>query len=201
MMRELEDLLPRVLPYAPGCPDPVAVDHLRDAAIEFCKQTRCWREVDEFGTTDTDIEVVCVPPFSSLFEIEAAKFNGRDLARAPYLRSDPHKTEGGIPSVIAQAQHNSVSIYPRATGKLWISMFLMPDDRADMIPSFIFDQWGRIIAEGALGEILMMPDKPFSNPQLGVSFRGRFQAGMDRNFRASQRGQQRAPARSRPNYF
>lgn len=38
-----EDMLNRVLPYVSGCPDQVAVEHLREAAREFCRRTRLWQ--------------------------------------------------------------------------------------------------------------------------------------------------------------
>ena len=78
-MRDIEDLLPNVLPYAPGCAEPTAVQHLRDAAVRFCERTRCWRFIDTFQTTGEHYEILAVPSEAVLFEIEWAKFNERDL--------------------------------------------------------------------------------------------------------------------------
>lgn len=41
--RAFTDLLPKVLPSAPGCPQPLAVQHIRDAAIRVCERTLAWR--------------------------------------------------------------------------------------------------------------------------------------------------------------
>ena len=38
-------LLPDVLPSVPGCPQPLALQHIRDAAIRVCERTLAWRHV------------------------------------------------------------------------------------------------------------------------------------------------------------
>jgi hypothetical protein len=38
-------LLPKVLPNVPGCPQPLALQHIRDAAIRVCERTLAWRYV------------------------------------------------------------------------------------------------------------------------------------------------------------
>lgn len=43
--RAFTDLLPKVLPSVPGCPQPLAVQHIRDAAIRACERTLAWRYV------------------------------------------------------------------------------------------------------------------------------------------------------------
>jgi hypothetical protein len=43
--RAFTDLLPKVLPSVPGCPQPLAVQHIRDAAIRACERTLMWRYV------------------------------------------------------------------------------------------------------------------------------------------------------------
>lgn len=41
--RAFTDLLPKVLPNVPGCPQPLAIQHIRDAAIRVCERTLAWR--------------------------------------------------------------------------------------------------------------------------------------------------------------
>lgn len=43
--RLFTDLLPKILPNVPGCPQPLAVQHIRDAAIRTCERTLAWRYV------------------------------------------------------------------------------------------------------------------------------------------------------------
>lgn len=198
-MRELTDFLRFILPHATACPDPTAEDALLSAARDFCEATRCWRETDSFKVKGHDVEVVCVPPSAVLFEIEKASFDGRDLERVSF--ADARFDRDGPPRQITQTQPNAVRLAPAGPGTLSISMFLKPALDADVLPYFLFDQWGETLASGALARILVIPDQPFSNPQLAGYHAGIFQSAKDRNFNASVRGQQRAPRRSRSRYL
>lgn len=199
MMRDLEDLLPRVLQYAPACAEPIALDHLRMAAITWCERTRCWREVDEICTKDGELDVLCVPPYSTLMEIEEAHFDGRRLEPAPHgYRTTSLK--GGQTRFITQAAPNMIALYPHTAGRLNISMTLKPALDADAIPDFMVEQWGHHLAHGALASILLLPNQPFTSAQMAVYFDGKFQAALDSHFNVSLRGQQRTPVRTRPRF-
>lgn len=198
-MREIEDLLSKVLPHAPNCPEPMAVEHLREAAISLCKATRCWREVDSFTTTGDEIEVVCVPPYASLFQMEWARFNDR-LLEAVSAGPDILTHEGGTPWGYTQRSPNSLIIEPAAAGILTVSMFLMPAPEATDLPEFMFDQFARALGDGALSTLLLLPNQPYTNPQLAVHFEQKFQTVLDRNFAFNMKGQQRARKRTKPNF-
>lgn len=52
-MKRTAELLPLVLPYAPQCPDFIAEQMIRMAAIEFAERSRAWRHLAEVGITAT----------------------------------------------------------------------------------------------------------------------------------------------------
>lgn len=199
-MRDLEDLLPKVLPSAPGCSEPLIIEHLREAAIKLCERTRCWRDMDTIETTGEEDEILCVPGFANLFELEWARFNDQELEARPF-DVDMLFHDEGMPKYITQASPNSVSISPPAKGRLSLSMFLSPAQHADQIPAFIVERFGRALGDGALSTLLMLPDQTFTNPQLGALFGNSFKAVLDRNFAFNVRGQQRGRKRTRPNFF
>lgn len=199
--RDIETLFPKVLQYAPGCPEPTAIEHLRDAAVELCKRTRCWRDIDEFEAIGVGPEEIpSILPYAALFEIEKAWFNDHELEPKGY-GDDMLFHDAGEPRYIAQVSPNSVMLDPPCAGNLKISMFLMPSENAETLPQFFFDQFPRALADGALGTVLLLPNQPFTNPQLGAAFAQRFQSVLDRNFAFNMRGQQRARIRTRPNHF
>jgi len=200
MMRDIEELLPKVIQYAPGCPDITAVDHLRDAAIQLCERTRCWRVQDEFQTSGLESEVFCVPDCASLYQIEKAWFNEMELeARSPHLDMLFH--DCGQPRFISQVSPNSIRLEPFGRGTLHLSMYLKPSPNAEVLPCFLFDQFARALGDGALSTLLLLPNQPFSNPQLGMAFAAKFEAVLDKNFAFNLRGQQRAPVRTKPRYL
>ncbi|MBX9596233.1 MAG: hypothetical protein K2X46_17845 [Roseomonas sp.] len=201
-MRDLTDFLPHVMLHAMACADPVAVKYLREAAVEFCTRTRVWRETDEFTTVADDIEVVCVPPYAALHEIEAAWFNGYELEAARFKQTfGPDEQEGGQPRWITQVAPDRVSLVPKGAGLLRISMFLKPAEDTEVVPAFLFDHFAREIGWGALRDLKMLPNQPFSDPQMGMAFGARFEAALNRFSAANIRGQQRAKGRANARYF
>lgn len=199
-MRDIEDLFSKVRPFAPGCAEPTMVEHIRNAAITLCERTRCWRFTDTFETVGDEVDIICVPPMASLFEIEEARFDDRRLERsAP--QADMMMADLGQPQFLTQFSPNSVSLQPRGKGTLWISMFLKPSQNADLLPDIIMDQFATAVGDGALSTLLLLPNEPFSNPQLAMLSMQKFDSVLDRNFAYNKRGQQRAPVRTRANFL
>lgn len=200
-MRSVDDFLPAVLPYATTCPETTAVAHIIDAARLFCQDTRCWREVSTFRVTRNDIEVVCVPPYADLHEIEVAQFNGRELERAPYTAASGAHDDAGDPTYISEVTPNAVRISPQGEGELVVSVFLMPSLNAELVPDFLVTRFRREVATGALATLLLLPNQSFTNPVMAGEYERRFTAARDKSFNRNIRGQQRAPARARPSFF
>lgn len=202
MMREIDDLLPQVLPYAPGCSEPIAVQHLRDAAIRFCERTRCWRHIDTFDTKHHhQHEIMAVPNDATLFEIEWARFDNR-LLETKTPNGDMLFHDCGEPRYITQVNPTCVSVEPRGHGgELTVSMFLKPSQTTDQIPSFMIELFARSLGDGALSTLLLLQNQPFSNPQMAMLFESKFQTALDRNFAYNLKGQQRARPRTKPNFL
>lgn len=199
-MVDLEILLPRVTPYATAVPEPIAIQHLRDAAIVLCERTRCWRDQDIIVTTGSDIEVMAVPPYAALYEIEWARFDGQLLdAVAP--TADLRQGEEGIPRYFTQITPNTITLEPHGIGELSMSSYLKPSMTADVIPDFLYSEFGRHIADGALSTLLLIPNQPYTNPQLASYYIERFEAALNKYFAYNLRGQQRAAKRTKPSFF
>lgn len=200
-MRELEDFFPYVQPFAVACPEPVALKYILESAIEFCERTRIWREVETIPVTGQEFEVMCVPPHSSLYQIERAWIDETELVPAQFKDVAHLADFSGLPKFITQASQNSVSLYPRGKGNLKISMFLKPAYGAEVLPDFLFDQHATAIGYGALKEICLLPNQPFTSPDYAMMFAQRFDAACNRHFATNIKGQHRARARTRPNFF
>lgn len=199
-MVSLMEFLPRVMPFAPGCAEPTAEQYVREAAIEFCQRTRGWRDSDEFTIAADTREIVCVPPYSALVEIEEMWFDGRKLTPVTWPTTWQDRG-GGAPRLFTQVGIDGIRINPPAAGTLAVSMFLKPSDKADYVPDFLLHHYAQVIADGALARLLMVPGKPFTNPDTAVAFGASFQRQLSVNFDLSIRGQQRAPARVRSSFF
>lgn len=208
MMTDLTDFLSKVLPYAPGCPEPVALEHIRNAAIEFCEETRLWRFDDSFDTGD-DPNIVCVPQGATIHEIERCDFNGRKLEprgldwldeHMPDWRSDERMTEGA-PLYFTQVCPDTIRVAPHAQGRVKVWLRLKPSEDADQLPDFLAAQHKSVIGWGALANILLLPGQPFSSLDAAALFRVRFDRALGRTSKRQVTGQQRAPIRTTPHFF
>jgi hypothetical protein len=206
-MTDLDVFLPSIMPYAPGCPEPTARAAIITAARMFCERTRLWRDNDQFTVTPTSCNVVCAPVGGELFEIEHASLDGRPLEPISIGDLDRNmpdwrtRTEAEGARWITQVEMGSVLVVPRTTGTLSLSVFLKPAEDADQLPDFLAQHYRRIIADGALAEILMTPGQPFTAPDRAQFYSMRFESRLGGLVAQSITGQQRAKLRTRPQYF
>lgn len=81
--RLFSTLVPKVLPSVPGAPQPLVLQHIRDAAIRTCETTLAWRHVEEpFALQPGSyINLFNKPPESDVHVIFRVTCNGRILQR------------------------------------------------------------------------------------------------------------------------
>lgn len=204
-MRDIADLMSKIEQNAPGVAEPLAVQHICDAARKWCQKTRCWRDVDSFTSDGDGQEIMCVPPFAELYQIEWATWDGRKLTPVSFSEymGRLEDQESGQPRFITQATPGSVMLLPAGgeTGTLKVSSFLMPKKGAEVLPDFMVEQWADELAYGALATLLLLPNVPFASVDLAGYFGGMFQKAIDDNFDYNRRGQQRGRPRTKHQFF
>lgn len=203
-MKDLELLLPRVLEKVAICPEPTALRHLRDAAVEFCRRTRVWRFEDSFTVDGGGDGEFAVEPDSTVFEVTHARFGDIDLTArtADWLdKNEPgwRTVDPGTPRWLTQVECGSVRINPPPgqTGTLTLELILVPSNDADQLPDVLVDSFGMAIADGALATLLALPAE-FGNLQLAAVHADRFTDALGRWSAQIAKGQQRAPRRVKP---
>jgi hypothetical protein len=219
-MKDLELLLPRVLEKAAACPEPTALRHLRDAAIEFCRRTRVWRATESFALSTDDDECVAVETGVSIFEISHAEYfaadavtgdKGTPLDAVTLDWLDKNRPgwriEEGAPCYITQSAPDTVRVVPRpevlvppAPGTLTLELILVPTQDAEQVPDVLIEHYSREIADGALGAVLLLPAE-FGNAELGAFHKAEFEKALGRWSDRIPRGQQRARRRTTPSSF
>lgn len=204
-MIELDVFLPSIMPYAPGCPEPTAFASVITAAQAFCERTRLWRNAVVLNVTPDGPNIVTVPLGAELFEIESARFGGRDLQAISLSDLDAHHPgwrdlDNGDARWMTQSEPGSVQLVPASTGPLNLYTLLRPTDKAEQLPE-LFSQYTQVIADGALADILMLPAQSYSDPQRAQFYALRFDSRINELFKRTIQGQQRAPVRSRARFF
>ncbi len=207
-MRDIIEIAPHILPWAPNCPEPVMIQYLREAAITFCQRSRTWRgeEIYRLESADRDLPLVTCND-SVIFEIESVSWRGNgDADWQPPVESAEFSSRDdwwrdGNPRYYTQRVPGTLRVAPFSTGEIRVIMYLKPDQRADTLPDYLIELYPQIIAAGALGKILMLPRYDFSEPNLAMMHQAQFEAACDSHFRDNLRGQQRARTRVKSSYL
>lgn len=143
------DFSPYVMPYVIGCPMPLMEAHVRDAAIEFMQETKCWvRTLDpELTGTTADVDLSPDSALARIFDVHSVKVDGAEteFTVSPdftFVTIKPIR-DAGIDVVATVAQ-------------------VLKDD-ATQLPDE-FKHYARHIAHGAIASIKRLPGQPFSSP-------------------------------------
>lgn len=214
----LSSFLPYIVPHVPACPDPVIEFLLRQSAIDFCERTRAWRYTTSVTITN-ESPILVAPAYSEIHEIETATHDAMPLTPAVYIDTTPTALYGTQPSntpkFITQINSGSVIVAPYSPGTLRLSVFLKPQtgvemggdaadplaDAKNVVPAFLFQHHAQTLAAGALARILLLPEQPFTEPGLAAIKRAEFDAAVDAIAARLQKGQQRAPLRTKPRWM
>ncbi len=211
-MKDLELLLPRVLEKAAACPEPTALRHLRDAAIEFCRRTRVWRDTETFTLGTDECEAVAVDQDATIYEISDARFSSDNCSEVTlkprtidWLDQERPgwRTQQGVPEFRTQSAPDTVRVVPQPQdtgGTLTLELILIPSALAEQLPDVLVDVYAKEIADGALGSVLLLPAE-FGNAELGAMHKQLFADALGRFGDRVPRGQQRSPRRTKPASF
>ena len=214
-MKRTSALLPLILPFCPECPDFLAEQQARFAAVKFCERSRAWRHLTTVTIPEgsNGVGVMVAPDTAAIHEIEFAEMNGRKLTPVQFSSIDV--TSEGRADYITQTAPGEVRVVPFEPGTLKISVFLKPltgseystdaarplFDRFNVVPDFLVDLHGHTIAAGALAALLSIPGEPWTDKPEALKYEARFREALDSAFRWNMRGQQRAPQRTSASWF
>ena len=206
-MKSWQEFMPDILPDVYGCPDPTVVLALRRVSRQFFEQTRIWRLwMDpvsiKLGVVNYDLDLEVQ---SELVNIERATLNGAALevtnsealgsgwriqnqAYGPCVFTEDRKTFNFLPALV--------------TGDLvQLEVTLKPSSNAVGIVDAYFDQYAETLATGAKARLMQQPNKPYSNPNLGMLLEQQFNNAItDVNIRRAH-GFSSSPLTVRPRSF
>lgn len=116
------------------------------------------------------------------------------------------------PVYFSQSKPGCFSLIPFATGAVVMSLWLKPhldkhsyatspagliEDSYDRVPGYLTNLYGQVVADGALGRLLMHTTAEYANPDLAMSKMAAAERGIVSAISKSFSGQQRAPARTK----
>ena len=193
-MIKFEDMLNDVLPEVPGCSNEIAINALRNAAIEL--YTKSWIVTQYCDPQNTVIgqAVYDLDTFNGqkIIGILSAKYKDQPLVPTSIRmleRSSTRWEDGqGTPSSYLSDDLATIRLYriPDAVGELNIRVALTPAKNAIGVDNFVYDLYSEQLAAGAKARIMLMPQKPYSDPVTSREYRAQFAAAItDAKWRAN----------------
>jgi len=186
--REFVSFIPKIQPSVPGCPQPLILQHIRDAAIRACERTLVWRYmIPLFDLTPGEYEYTFnVPSGTKVHAIFEAMVNGNPLQRLTLEQAlvkypewadlydtipfDPVAAKASQPRAITQTTPNEFIVLPLPDDEdtYTVRMFtaLKPTKTATGIEETIFDELEDAIMHGALQHLLLIPQVHWSDLNL-----------------------------------
>jgi hypothetical protein len=176
------------MPLVPGCPEPLALNALRNASIDFCNTTLWWQ--DDYGPIAFGPHVAhhdFVPPYGvGIAQIMSARVvdRGHPLSITSIAELDNRvwnwRATTGEPRAIYQNSPGAVRTYP-APGygdnySIVFRLALTPLRNATDVTEDLYESYLTEIASGALSILLAMESTPWANPGLAGRYESAFRS-------------------------
>lgn len=172
-MKPLSAFFPRILPYLPGCPEPLAAQVLINAAIEFCEASLTLRQnLDPFTTSIGQVQYDLDPPSTQhdISRVMGVTLDGKELTAglAEAIRGD-------LPTALAKPRGFytdrtdstftlMLSPPPDKVYDVVVNVTLRPSRAATQLDDDLYNIWIDPIVSGAIARAMQIPGQPFTNP-------------------------------------
>lgn len=173
-----QEFLPEVLPFVPGCADIVAINAIRNAAIEFCADSYYWQELQDPNTvTASDLPYdIDAAMGAQCIQILDCIVNGKSIRPLRMDFMDANVINWRVltsPEVLEYYQINpgQVCLYPipDQAVTMQIRAAYTPLRNSTGIEQYVYQNYLEGIAAGALARLLRT-----SNPTLAATFEATF---------------------------
>lgn len=186
-MTAFEDFLPEVNTLCPTVGEAVAVNAIRNAAIEFCVRTHIWRE-DLDPTTIIEGEphyfldmpegARMVQPIHAFVEQQHVYFRSPEELRRVFGWTNWREATGEPIFITRDVQDDCVRLVPipqsTKPGALRVYAALAPTREATGVPCWLHERYLEHIARGAAARIYAQPGQSYSSAQLAQEYQRRF---------------------------
>lgn len=181
----ISDFYNHIWPEVPMCPNPKIKEALIDSARDFLRRTELWTvELDPIDITAGEPEYLAASYDGDIVSVDHFEIKGDDdvyrrktviseiaISENPDERDD-WRTQTAPESDAGWANQTlklRLTYIPETTIvdglKVWIN--IMPFDSATVFPAILWSHFKQVIIDGALGELLLISNKPWTNLDMG----------------------------------
>jgi len=184
---------PDVLPHVIGAPLVIVRHEIKRAAQAFFAGSRAWQinaTTIAVAANQAEVTLATGDTKLDLVRVEKAWLDGKplDVVTADEMdarhQSDDWQTHTGSPSTVVQITPGVVRLYPiptvAATTGLKCRVSVQPSNAATEFPDDLATKFLDSIVVGAKSKLLLYPNKPWTNNDLGVALRLEFESDISK---------------------
>jgi len=185
-MIKFEDMLNDVLPDVPGCTNELAINALRNAAIEL--YTKSWIYTQACDPQDTVIGQAeyDLDTFNQYKLIGLVSASIDDAAIVPVGVTSLNRSnlrwqdDTGLPTNYLTYDYTTIRLYPipDRVSTLNVTVALTPSKTSTGVENFIYDLYSEQLAAGAKARLMLIPNKPFTDNNTSREYRAQFAAAI-----------------------
>ena len=171
-----DDFTDFVRPECQGAPQFMIEKVVRDSAIEFCKRTGVYiPEAEEIilsaGVNDYDLTLPAGTELNYITDIFMNKTRLKAVSYSELLHTIGDGKERATPAYYSQRDNTTFYLapIPAAAATIRVLCSLKPSATSTSIPDTIGKENREAITSGALFRLQIMPNQPFSNPNMAAS--------------------------------
>jgi hypothetical protein len=183
-----EDFLREVLPEVAGCPVQIAENAIRNAAIEFCNQSRVWREriVDVPLVADTatyTLDTTGASAAANILGVHRVRLTDSEIPLPTISKQQLDdqwlQTTTDRPHYYNNDEPKIIRFYPTPNASYTAEVFATLKPTLDGVsgPNFLFDDWLEPISHGAKARLKAMSGRPWQDTKMIQFHRREFITG------------------------
>jgi len=189
------DILPYVLPHAPACPNLMAEQCIRQAAIELFRRANLWW--NEFSLTSVANQAAYalgtpsgITELAEVKKIESVTLAGALVDPVPVGYAVASQDNSESLDLAYTLDLRTVILSPAPTEAalpIKVRAWLVPSIASTQIPDAPATQYIEVIAAGALARVLVLP-QPWKDPAMAGVYADQFNTGVSRASNSAARG-------------
>lgn len=172
-MKALSAFYPRILPYLPGCPEPLAAQVLINSAINFCENSLTLRQnLTTFSTVIEQVQYALEPPtvHHEISRVMGVTLDGKELTAGltEALRGDMPTAKAKPRGFYTDRTDSNLTLMlsppPDQVYSVVVNVVLRPTRAATMLDDDLYNTWIDPIVSDAIARAMQIPGQSFSNP-------------------------------------
>ena len=207
-----EAFLPEVMPDLPGCPEPMVINAIRNAAIEFCERSWAWRvDLDPIDAIANQAVYDLSPPNSSVVcHVIYVDFMGKQLFPAtPDQLNDIWRgwrtVKNVQPTYFFLPDQRTIQLVaaPSAATVAAVNMTvaLKPTRTSKGLETVVYEEYAEGIAHGAKARLNAQINKEWTDKELSVYHNSMFMESYGMANLSAAKSFTRSPFRTRAHFI